>query len=75
MTTLQKTLHVKGMSCGNCARHVEKAVGELDGVETVAVTLDQEQVTVVYRDDATTLGAISKAIEDADYEVAGEVEA
>ena len=75
MTTLQKTLHVKGMSCGNCAKHVEKAVGALEGVETVAVTLDKEQVTVAYRDDATSLGAISKAIEDADYEVAGEVEA
>lgn len=74
MTTLQKTLHVKGMSCGHCARHVEEAVGAIDGVETVAVTLDKEQVTVAYQEGTTSLGAISKAIEDADYEVAGEVE-
>lgn len=75
MSPLQKTLHVKGMSCGNCAKHVEKAVSALDGVETVAVTLDKEQVTIAYQDDITTLGAISKAIEDADYEVVGEIEA
>ncbi|RAL20595.1 copper resistance protein CopZ [Lujinxingia litoralis] len=74
MSTTQKTLHVKGMSCGNCAKHVEKAVGALEGVETVAVVLDKEQVTVAFRDDATTLDAISKAIVDADYEVVGEIE-
>ncbi|TXD36996.1 heavy-metal-associated domain-containing protein [Lujinxingia vulgaris] len=74
MSTLQKTLHVKGMSCGNCAKHVEKAVGALDGIASVAVTLDKEQVTVAYEESTTNLGEISKAIEDADYEVVGEVE-
>ena len=75
MSTIQKTLHVTGMTCGNCAKHVEKAVGALEGVDSVRVALDKEQVNVTYRDGATSVGAISKAIEDADYEVVGLVEA
>ena len=29
----EKTLHIKGMSCGHCAARVEKVLNSIDGVE------------------------------------------
>lgn len=39
-------LAVKGMHCGSCANRIEAAVGRLDGVENVIVSLDADRVTV-----------------------------
>lgn len=37
---------IGGMSCGRCAKTVEKAIRELPGVQKVAVTLDPPEATV-----------------------------
>jgi copper chaperone CopZ len=34
-----KELDVGGISCSNCAQHIEKEVGQLKGVQTVQVSL------------------------------------
>jgi uncharacterized membrane protein YraQ (UPF0718 family)/copper chaperone CopZ len=39
-------LSVKGMHCGSCANRIEAAVGRLDGVKKVLVSLDIDRVTV-----------------------------
>lgn len=36
---MKKTLLVEGMSCGHCEMAVKKAVGALEGVESVVVDL------------------------------------
>ena len=40
-------LHVKGMMCGHCVAHVEKALSALHGVKSVKVDLEAGTATVV----------------------------
>ena len=49
---LQTTLAVEGMTCGSCIRHINKALGELDGVRIVDVKLREGKVVVHH--DATS---------------------
>lgn len=44
-----KTLHVQGMSCGHCVNSIEGSVGELNGVETVKVHLQDGKVEIQKR--------------------------
>ena len=44
MQTIQ--LSVKGMTCGNCVKHVDHAVRALTGVEDVTVDLASGEVIV-----------------------------
>ncbi len=60
---------VKGMSCGGCKGAVERAVKALPGIETAAVDLKAEQLTVSYDNAKTSLADIKKAVVDAGYEV------
>lgn len=38
--TMEKTIHVKGMTCPHCVKHVTKALSGMDGVTDVAVSLE-----------------------------------
>jgi copper chaperone len=62
------TIKVKGMSCQHCVMSVKKALGRLEGIQNVAVDLPRGEVSF----DNTKGPApdqITKAIEDAGYEV------
>ena len=37
---MEKTIHVKGMTCPHCVKHVTKALSGMDGVTDVAVSLE-----------------------------------
>jgi copper chaperone len=63
-----RTYDVPGISCGHCKQAIEAAVGPLDGVD--AVTVDIDARTVQVEGDASD-DAITAAIDDAGYEVAG----
>ncbi len=69
MTT--STLSVKGMTCGACARRVEKAVKGLDGVQQVAVDLAQGQVSVEHDEQRSGRASVAEAIRKSGYEVTG----
>lgn len=43
-----KTHNEPGMSCGYCVNSIEGSVGELDGVETVKVHLQDGKVNVTF---------------------------
>ncbi|AWB08491.1 heavy metal transporter (plasmid) [Azospirillum humicireducens] len=62
------TLKVSGMSCGQCAQTVTKAVEALPSVERALVDLKKGQVTIEGDADEST---IRQVIEDAGYEVQG----
>lgn len=57
------------MSCGHCKMAVEKAAGELDGVEAVTADPDTKKIELTYDEDRVSLEEISKAIEAAGYPV------
>lgn len=42
----ETVFEVEGMSCGSCVRHVEAALGKLDGVSAVEVKLEEGTVRV-----------------------------
>jgi len=60
---------VEGMSCSHCENSVKKAVGALQGVDSVTVDLAGKRVTVEFDPGKVTGEAIFNAIEDQGYEV------
>jgi copper chaperone len=64
------TLKVSGMSCGHCVKAIEGSVGELEGVDKVAVDLSAGEVTVEYNESVVTLDKIKETIDDQGYDVA-----
>lgn len=66
---MNETLKVEGMSCAHCVNAVESSVGELQGVSSVKVDLENGKVDVNFDDSKTSLGAIKETIEDQGYDV------
>ena len=62
------TLSVPDVSCGHCKQSIETEVGQVPGVELVAVDLDAKTVMVVA--EPLDEEAIVAAIDEAGYEVA-----
>jgi len=62
-------LHVEGMACEHCVKAVTKAVGALEGVKAVTVSLQGKTVTVEYHPQSVTLAQMKQAIEDQGYDV------
>jgi copper chaperone len=58
---------VPDISCGHCKQAIESEVGQVDGVDSVVVDVDQRTVTV---DGSAGDAAIVGAIQEAGYEVA-----
>ena len=63
------TLNVQGMSCNHCVKSIEGSVGELKGVSTVKVHLDNGTVDVEYNPNEASLEKIKETIDDQGYEV------
>lgn len=60
--THNPTLHVTGMTCGHCARTVERAVGRVPGVQGARVDLAAETLTIAGAPErALVVDAIRKA--------------
>lgn len=62
-------LNVEGMSCNHCVNSVKKAVGAIDGVASVDVSLDDKTVTIDYDLKKVKVEDIKLAIEDEGYTV------
>jgi copper chaperone len=62
-------LEIRGMNCGHCVGSVRKALGGVQGVQVDDVQIGS--ATVRFDPAATTREAITNAIEDQGYEVAG----
>ncbi len=66
---MELILEVPGMTCGHCEAAVKGEVSKLAGVDDVVVDLASKFVTVTGHD--LDLQAITGAIDEAGYEVAG----
>ena len=68
ITKMEKTIEIKGMMCGNCEKHVKKALEAVDGV--ISAEASHEKGTAVVQLSADVADdVLKKAVEDADYEV------
>ncbi len=61
---MKKIIAVTGMHCGNCAKAVEKALSEIEGISKVKADHDKNLVTASMKkdvDDKLIIEAIEKA--------------
>jgi copper ion binding protein len=65
------TIQVGGMTCGQCEKRIEKAVGELGGVRQVSASAGAGEVRVSYDPGRAALGSLYEAIRRAGYQVLG----
>jgi copper chaperone CopZ len=63
-------LDVRGMSCANCARSIEKKLASTPGVTKASVDLDTARATVEYDTDLVKPETLAKAVCDLGYDVA-----
>ncbi len=61
---------VRGMTCGNCARTVERALSSTPGVTKATVNLEMATATVEYDTSMVKPEVIENAVRDLGYEVA-----
>lgn len=70
MTLRTLGLTVKGMTCNNCARSVERTLASTPGVTKATVDLQAERANVEYNEDLVKPEVLEKAVRDLGYEVA-----
>jgi Cu+-exporting ATPase len=63
------TLPVSGMTCGNCARSVEKKLSSTSGVSRASVNLDAASATVEFDPSRTAVPKLVAAIEQLGFQV------
>ncbi|MCH7552797.1 MAG: heavy-metal-associated domain-containing protein [Chloroflexi bacterium] len=64
---VKESMGVQGMTCGNCVKHVEKALNGVPGVTSVAVSLDEHNATVEFDPALTGHSAMAEAVQEAGY--------
>lgn len=69
MATAVLDFEVRGMTCGNCARTVEKKLGSTPGVTKVAVDLSGARATVEYDTELVKPEALASVVRSLGYEV------
>ena len=63
-------LSVRGMTCDNCVRAVERKLASTPGVTKVTVDLDSAKADIEYDDDLVRPEVLADAVRDLGYEVA-----
>lgn len=66
---MEKSYEVLGMTCVMCKANVEKAIIELNGVESAKVNLLENEVHVVFDENVVNENDFYKAVKDAGYEL------
>jgi copper chaperone len=62
-------LKVEGMSCGGCAKSVERALRALEGVTEVQVSLAEKNVVIDYDPQKQSAQTITQVIENSGFDV------
>ena len=65
---MEKLLKIEGMVCGNCVKHVSKALMEIEGISDVTVQLEAKTALVQMR-HAVSEDRLKTAVEDAGYQL------
>ncbi|MEE8126873.1 MAG: heavy metal-associated domain-containing protein [Nitrospirales bacterium] len=65
--TTKNSFPINGMTCGNCARHVEKALQALPGILHVQVNLEKHLAQVEYDSSLISYSSMTAALKEAGY--------
>ena len=66
---MKKVVHVEGMGCQNCVKHVKEALEGLDGVGSAEVSLEAGTAVITLTKDVAD-ESIRSAVDEAGYDVA-----
>jgi Cu+-exporting ATPase len=66
---VETTIHIGGMHCDMCVASVTKGVNELEGIESVVVSLNDSTAVVSFKSSKVELSQIEKAIEARGYTI------
>ena len=66
---IEKTLQIKGMSCGHCSARVEKVLNSIDGVEA-KVDLESNSANLTLSKEVS-YETLKTAVDNIGYEVVG----
>ena len=67
-TTRKAVIEIDGMTCAACVATVEKAIGRLDGIKRVSVSLSSDTASFEYDPHLLRIGEVKRVIEKAGYE-------
>jgi P-type Cu+ transporter len=67
ITFKEVSIPIEGMTCAACAKAVEKAVGKLQGIDSVSVNFATEKANIKYDTKLVRLSEIKQAISKAGY--------
>lgn len=59
------------MGCSGCVNSVESALNDLDGVESVSVSLEEGTAEVSFEEGHVQVADFEKAVDEAGYKVEG----
>jgi Cu+-exporting ATPase len=62
-------LQIGGMSCINCAKSIEKALNNREGVYNATINFATEKLTVEYNPEQISTAGIKKTVQDVGYQV------
>lgn len=65
---MKKEIFIEGMSCGHCKMRVEKVLGEIEGVKSAGVILEENKAIVEF-DKEVDEELIARLIDEAGYKV------
>ena len=63
-SNLMSTIGIDGMTCHSCVSLIETGIGEMDGVESVRVSLENKLATIAYDSSKASTENFKSAIED-----------
>lgn len=67
---MTKTIDIEGMGCGGCVRKVNEVLSAIEGVESVEVSLDNNNAVVTHNGNVTD-DALKAAVESKGFIVHG----
>lgn len=68
MTERETVLNVVGMTCGSCAKRVDRALRGVAGVDEVEVRMREKQAVVRHPEGAVSGEALITALREAGYD-------
>lgn len=68
------TLKIDGMHCGGCVGSVEKALRQVQGLQSVSVSLEAGEATVTYDPARAGIADFTQAVSSAGYSASTNVE-
>lgn len=68
-TPVMVELSITGMSCMGCVETVRSSIAQLEGIDTVSVSLDSANAVVVFKPQTVDTASIRKAVELNGYKV------